>query len=129
MGYRTQYFKYLWRYSCLLLRIHHGGSCTKSSNCSNKIVMPKSTTGCRIKSFLPIENMNIEKPIATKSSPNNFSKSLLNEFKRVHLCVARYRQHQCFLFCNDFCELLIITKDNLIDSWSIYNLTEKFLTH
>ena len=51
MEYRTQYFTYLWRYSCLSLRIHHGGSYTKPSNCCDKIKMPKITTGCRIKSF------------------------------------------------------------------------------
>ena len=45
MGYKTLYFKYLWRHSCLSSRIHHGGSCTKPSNCSDKINMPKSTTG------------------------------------------------------------------------------------
>ena len=36
MEYRTQYFTYLWRHSCLPLRIHHGLSCTKPSNCSVK---------------------------------------------------------------------------------------------
>ena len=60
-GYRTQYSKYLWRHSCLSLRMHHGWSCTKSSNCSNKIKMSKSTTGYRIKSFMPIESINVEK--------------------------------------------------------------------
>ena len=35
--------------------------------------MPKSTTGFQIKSFIPIENMNSEKPIATKRNPDNFS--------------------------------------------------------
>ena len=34
---------------------------TKPSNCSDKIKMPKSSTGCRIKSIIPVENMNIEK--------------------------------------------------------------------
>ena len=52
MGYRAQYFTYLWRRSCISLRIHHGGSCKKSSNRSDKIKMPKSTTGCRIKIFI-----------------------------------------------------------------------------
>ena len=61
MGYRNQYFMYLWRHSCLSLRIHHGRSCTKPSNCSDKIKMPKSTTGCWIKSFIPVENMNVAK--------------------------------------------------------------------
>ena len=42
------------------------------------------------------------------------------------ICVARYRQHQCFLFSNNFFKL-IITKDSLIDSWSIYNLIRNFL--
>ena len=78
--------------------------------------MPKSTTGCRIESFIPIENMNFEKLRATKSNTNMFSRVSINEFKKVHLCVARYRQHKCFLFYNDFCKLLIITKDSLINS-------------
>ena len=37
---------------CLSLRTYHGGSCTKPLNCSDKIKMPKSTTGCRRKSFI-----------------------------------------------------------------------------
>ena len=77
MGYRTQYFKHLWRHGCLSLRIHHGVSCTKSSNCSNKIKMPKKTTGSQIKGFILIGNMNIEKLISTKSNPNNFSQDFL----------------------------------------------------
>ena len=31
-----------------------------------------STTACRIKSFIPIENRNIEKLGATKNNPNMF---------------------------------------------------------
>ena len=73
MGYRTQYFTYLWRHSCLSLKIHHGGSCTKPSNCSDKIKMSKNTTGCQIESFIPIENMNVEKLRATKSNRCKFS--------------------------------------------------------
>ena len=42
----------------------------KSSTCSNKIKMPKSTTGCRIVNFIPVENMNIEKFRAAKVNPN-----------------------------------------------------------
>ena len=59
--YRTQYFTYLWRLSYLSLRIHRRGRWTKPSNCSNRIKMPKSTTGCQIKSFIQVENMNVEK--------------------------------------------------------------------
>ena len=33
----------------------------KSLNCFDKIEMLKTIIGCRIKSFLPIENMNVEK--------------------------------------------------------------------
>ena len=44
--------------------------------------------------------------------------SLLNEFKKVYLSLACYRQHHCFLFYNDFCKLLIITKDSLIQESS-----------
>ena len=46
----------------------------------------------------------------------------------MHLFLAHYCQHQYFLFYNDFCNLVIITKDSLIDSWNIYNLIGKFLT-
>ena len=45
--------------------------------------MPKSTTGCRIKSFIPVENMNVEKLRETQSSINKLARSLLNEFKKV----------------------------------------------
>ena len=45
--------------------MHHGGSCTKPSNYSDQIKMPKSTTGCQIKSFILAENMNVEKLIET----------------------------------------------------------------
>ena len=39
--------------------------------------MPKSTSGYRIKSFIPIENMNIEKLRDSKSNPSKFSKVFL----------------------------------------------------
>ena len=61
MGYRTQYFTYLWRHRCLSLRTHHGGKCAKPSNSSDKIKMTENTTGWRIKSFIPAENINVEK--------------------------------------------------------------------
>ena len=73
MGYKTQYFKYFWRYSCLSLRTHHGGSCTKPSNCFDKLEMPRSTTGCRIKSFMSVQIMNVEKLRDTESNLNTFS--------------------------------------------------------
>ena len=53
--------------------MHRGGSCKKSSTCSNKIKMPKSSTGCRIKTFIPVENMNVEKLRADKINPNKLS--------------------------------------------------------
>ena len=93
MVYRTQYFTYLWRHSCLSLRIHHEGSCTKPSSCSDKIKMSKSTTGCRIKSFILVENMYVKKVKDTQSSKNELARSFLNEFKTVDLCIARYCQH------------------------------------
>ena len=74
MGYGTLYFTYLWTHSCLSLRIDHGGSFTKPENCSDEIKMPKSTTEYRIKSFIPIENMNVEKLRDSKSNPSKFSK-------------------------------------------------------
>ena len=73
MRYRVQYFKYLWRHNCLSFTVHHGESCTKWSTCSNKIKMPKSTAGCRIKSFISIEHMNVNKFRATKINPNKFT--------------------------------------------------------
>ena len=48
-------------------------SCMKSSNHTNKIKMPKSTAGCRVKSFIPTENINIEKLRDTIINPNKFS--------------------------------------------------------
>ena len=38
-----------------------------------KIKMPKNTAGYQIKSFIPIENVIVEKLRATKSNPNMFS--------------------------------------------------------
>ena len=35
--------------------------------------MPKGTTGCRAKRFIPIENMNVEKLKTIKINPNKFS--------------------------------------------------------
>ena len=127
MGYRTQYFTYLWRHSCLSLRIHHGWSCTKPSNCSDKIKMPKSTTGCRIKSFLPVENMNVEKLRDIQSNQNNSSQVPLKLIQKSASFRCIFSLH-LFLFYNDFCKLLII-KDSLIYSWNTYNLIGKFLTH
>ena len=45
----------------------------KSSNYSNKIKMVNSTSGCRIKSFIPIENMNVEQLIAAMINTNTSS--------------------------------------------------------
>ena len=80
------------------LRIRHSylssnlRSRTKSSNCSNKIKMSKSTTGCRIKSFIRIENMNVKKFRATKSDINIFSHISLKWIqKSACLYIARYR--------------------------------------
>ena len=129
MAYRTQYFKYLWRHSCLSLRIHHGESCTKLSNCSDKIKMPKSTTGCPIKSFILIENLNVEELSATWSNLNNFSQVCLKRIQKSASLRCSLPPTVCFLFYNDFCKLLIITKDSLIGSWSIYNLIGKFLIY
>ena len=129
MGYRTQYFKYLWRYSCLYLRIHHGGSCIKSSNCSNKIKMPKSTTGCWIKSFIPIENRNVDKLIATKNNTNAFSQVSLKLIQKRASLRCSLPPTLMASFYNDFWKLLIITKDSLVDNWSIHNLIGKFVTH
>ena len=133
MGYRTQYFKYLWRDSCPSLRIHRGESCIISSNCSNKIKLSKSTTGCQIKSFIPTENLNVEKLIATKINPNKFSQVSLKWIQKSASLRGWLLPTMMFSSNNDKCflliKLLIITKDSLIDSWSIYNLIGKFLTH
>ena len=40
-------------------------------------------------------------------------RSVLNGLKTVHLCITHYYQHECFLFYNDFCKLVIITKNLL----------------
>ena len=39
------------------------GKLHKASNYSDEIKMLKSITGCRIKSFIPVENMNVKKLI------------------------------------------------------------------
>ena len=44
-------------------------------------------------SFIPVENMNVERLRDAQSSINKLARSLLNEFKKVGFCVARYRQH------------------------------------
>ena len=51
------------------------------SNCSNKIKMLKNATACRIKSFISIEVVNVEKLRLTKVSLAN---CVLNEFNKVH---------------------------------------------
>ena len=60
--------------------------------------------------------MNVEKSETAKVTEMRLAKSLLNEFKKVHLRVAHYRQRQYFLVYNDLCKLLIITKDSLIEN-------------
>ena len=47
--------------------------------------MPKNTTGCRIKSSIPTENMNVEKLRATKCNSSIFSQVSLkmNSKKRI----------------------------------------------
>ena len=129
MGYRTQYFKYLWRYSCLSLRINHWGRCTKSPNCSNKIKMPKSTTGCRIKSFTPTENMNVETLRLTRISPNIFSQVSLKLIQKSASLRCSLPPALMFSFLWWFLQTSNSKKDCLIDSCSIYNLIGKFLTH
>ena len=47
------------------------------SNWSNKIKIPKKSTTCRIKSFIAIKNINIEKLRLTKINTNKFSKVCL----------------------------------------------------
>ena len=65
------------------LRIYHGGNCTKPSNCSDKIKMSNSTTGCQIKSFIPVENMNVEKLRETYSNINTFSQVSLKWIQKM----------------------------------------------
>ena len=113
MVYRTQYFKYLRRHSCLSLRIHHGEAAR-----SHRIVLIKSK-GRKVlleanKELIPIENMNVEKLGSTKSNPNMFSQVSLK-------CIQKSASLRCslpptpMLFCyKDFCKLLIITKDSFI---------------
>ena len=66
-----------------------------------------------IKSFTPIENMNVEKLRFTKI---HLAMSVLNEFKNVHSLNPDVANANVFLFYNDFCHLLIIAKDYLMDS-------------
>ena len=127
MEYRPQYFKDLWTHSYLSLRINHEGSCKKSSNCSNKIKMPKSTTGCRIRSFIPIEKMSVERCRAAMINPNKFSQVSLKWTQKSAPLRCSLPPTLLF-FCNDFCKLLITAEVSLIDSWSIYKLMGKLLT-
>ena len=84
IGYKTQYLKYLWRDSCLSLKECTMESCTKPPNCSDKIKMPKSTAGCWIKIFIPIENMNVD--LSNFSQLSNFSDlSNFSNFNFSHL--------------------------------------------
>ena len=62
--------------------MHDGGDLTKSSTCSNTIKMPKHTTGCRIRSFMPIENMNVEELRATKINTNKFTEVRLKRIQK-----------------------------------------------
>ena len=58
MGYRTQYFTYLWRHSCLSLRIHHGVSCTKPSTALIKSRCQKVLLDAAQRAFLSTESWN-----------------------------------------------------------------------
>ena len=73
-----------------------------------------------------------------KSTQLSLAKSSLNEFKKecflylrvasyrqYYFRVASYRQHYFFHFYNDFCNMLIITKE--FNSQLIYSLVVKFL--
>ena len=42
-------------------------------------MIPKSRTGCQIKSFIPVENVNVEKLRTAKINPNKFSQLCLEE--------------------------------------------------
>ena len=44
--------------------------------------MPKSATGCRIKNFIAIENMIVEKLTAVKINPNKFSQVCLDYIQK-----------------------------------------------
>ena len=47
MGHRTQYFMFLWRYSCLYYECAMLEAVQSHSNCSNSTKMPKNTTACQ----------------------------------------------------------------------------------
>ena len=51
------------------------------SHWSDKIKMWRNTTTCRIKNFIQIENINVEKPRFTKIYTNKFSQLCLYDFK------------------------------------------------
>ena len=109
-----------------------GRSCTKLSNCYwNEINTPESTTECQIKTFIPIENMNVENLRATKSNRNMFSQVSFEWLQKSTSLRCLLSPTLMFSFFIIFFVMifLIITKDGLIDSWSIYNLIGKFLTH
>ena len=51
------------------------------SHCSNKIKVSKNTTAFRIKSYIPMEDMNLEKLRFTKINSSKFSQVILEWLK------------------------------------------------
>ena len=105
VGHRNQYCIRLWRHGCLSYEWTMLEAARSYFNCSNKAKMPKS--------FMPIENMNVKKFRFTKLNTNKFSQGCLKWVQRGHLHVAN---SGAFFLYDGFCNLLIITKDYLIDS-------------
>ena len=55
------------------LRIHDGEAAQSHRIAVIKSRLPKITTGCRIKTFIPTEDMNAENIRILKSNPNMLS--------------------------------------------------------
>ena len=72
------------------------------SHCSNRIKMPKNTITCQIKSFIPIENMNVEKISFTKITQISLAKSVLHEFKKCPIWIM--------LFYVFFCNVILVNQ-------------------
>ena len=65
-------------------------------NYSNKLKMPKNTTACPITSFIPAENMNVEKFRFSKMNSNKFSQVCIKKIFLVSALLATTNTNSIF---------------------------------